>query len=112
MILRRGFISIPSLDTLDELRISESGDLDQRGDHNARAAAGATLGSKKYTSSRNVYRHLNHIQELIPVRHKPLRFKTCLTPFPERRETSLANRSHLIPRIGYITGQQAYGTWD
>jgi len=61
-------VSTPSLDTLEDLSLLPS-ILINRGDHNARAAEAATKGGEKYMSSSDMYRHLNLMQELVPVRH-------------------------------------------
>ena len=63
-------VSIPSEITLVKLGLLSYPPLINRGDHHARAADCATKGGEKYMSSKDMYRHLNLLQELVPVGHK------------------------------------------
>lgn len=72
LILHHRQASIPSLGILDRLGLLPSPSLINHGDHNARAADSAIQGYDKYMSSSDMYRHLNLLQELVPVRHNLL----------------------------------------
>ena len=74
------------------------------GDHSTRAADSASMGGEKYMSSRDMYNHLNLLQERVPVRHKFLRRPT-LSITPEQCENSFGNRSYLVPRVGHVAGR-------
>lgn len=67
------FISSPSREILGKLGLFCAGELIERGDHNARAIESAAQGGEKYMSSKEMHRHLDHIQELVPrfVRYRP-----------------------------------------
>ena len=63
-------IYTPSHVALLELGLLSSSPLINRGDHDARVADGVTKGGEKYMSSKDMYRHLNLLQELVPVGQK------------------------------------------
>ena len=65
--LRHRFISSPSEKILRKLGLYSAGDLIKRGDHNVRATESAAQGGDKHMSSKEMYRQLNHIRELVPV---------------------------------------------
>jgi len=70
VIPRYRFISTPSGETLRKLGLRHYGYLIENGDSNARATQSAAQGGEKYMSSRDMYRHLNFLQEHVPVCHQ------------------------------------------
>ena len=103
--------SIPSFEILDRLGLLPSPPLINLGNHSTRAADGAIQGIGKYMSSSDMYRHLNLLQELVPVRHNLL-YQPALNTSPGGRESSFGNPNHLVPCISHVTGREAPGIWD
>ena len=69
--LHHRIVYVPTDITLEVgLGILPSPPLIKRGDHHTRATDGTTKGGEKYMSSRDMYRHLNLLQELVPVGHE------------------------------------------
>ena len=77
LIPRHRLVPTPSYKTLEKLGLFPTGGLIERGNRDTRAVESATQGGNKYMSSKEMYRHLNRIQELVPddVRHhQPITF--------------------------------------
>ena len=65
-ISRHRFISTPSIDVLEKLGVFFACHLTPHNHHPTRAVESAAQGGEKYMTSEEMYRHLNHIQGLVP----------------------------------------------
>jgi len=67
----RRSISSPSTDILEKLGLFSVCDLFAHDNQHARAEEGATQGGEKHMTSKEMYRHLNHIQGAVPPESRP-----------------------------------------